>query len=825
MKQEREKPGIMHRERLEKKLAEIWRYPLMVVTAPMGYGKSTAVRTYLDETDMQTVWIGMSFAIETGASSFFWHLLVKCLAKYQPDLAQSLAQKGFPTDSIGIYNVVEELQNFPWERESVLVIDDYQFVENNQINALMARLAAAEIPKLHIILITRKLPDLPLVELKMKGLCYVIKTGDLTFTEEEVNAYLDGISFNGGEEIRRELIECANGWITSVYLLARNWSDGFHFAPIYSMLKHSMFEQLDESAQQLLLRLSVFDIFTVEQAAYVLEQPNVGAELEKLYLDNAFIDTIGDERFCIHQIFRNFLRKECTYHAVDLTRLYLRMGDWYYGKRNYVLAYQNWLSARAYDRVLSSLEGAQNVEILPAEEKLMFQVFGYVEQEEFCRYPLSTLKYVTYLAMGGYRGVASRILEQLQEYYSDHSHPTYNRNQLQGEFHVAKAMLNLNDISCVEQELSLAKEAMGEKGSLLYNRETRPPCCTPEFSFAFFSRSGTYQDTVRRLGAALENGIQATASGAGCAELVQAEYALETGHFDQAEEMAKASIERAQRYGQDWVCVSAKFALARLYILQRRMDEAQDILDYFAYLQGRPIDPGLYGQIQASIGYLYGVLGEVENIPGTFSSGDMSRYRNDGIESAFAYLVCEKAFLLEGEYRELEKRANFFQEKYNNCGCQLGLIHHRLIMAVVKNRLQEPERGAQELEETLDLAMRDGVILPFIESAASMHELLTPEVVNRRPEFWSRVMAYVNAAAQPQQHTVGRCGLLSTREVEIMLLMEKGKRQKEIAGLLYISPNTVKKHMENIYRKLNVNNKTLALKEFQKLQRHIEPER
>ena len=181
------------------------------------------------------------------------------------------------------------------------------------------------------------------------------------------------------------------------------------------------------------------------------------------------------------------------------------------------------------------------------------------------------------------------------------------------------------------------------------------------------------------------------------------------------------------------------------------------------------------------------------------------------------YLVCERAFLLEEEYEELERRARVFQNQYDNSRSQLGLIHHHIILAVARERLFGPERGQAELDRAMELARPDRVILPFIENARSLRRLLTPQVQNAAPEFWSKVLAFVDAAEQPQQHTVGRCGLLSAREAEIMYLMEKGKRQREIAELLYISPNTVKKHMENIYRKLNVNNKTLALKEFQKI--------
>jgi len=52
---------------------------------------------------------------------------------------------------------------------------------------------------------------------------------------------------------------------------------------------------------------------------------------------------------------------------------------------------------------------------------------------------------------------------------------------------------------------------------------------------------------------------------------------------------------------------------------------------------------------------------------------------------------------------------------------------------------------------------------------------------------------------------------LTRREREILSLMAKGKINKEIAALLYISPETVKKHVQNIYVKLGVHNKIEAL--------------
>lgn len=54
-------------------------------------------------------------------------------------------------------------------------------------------------------------------------------------------------------------------------------------------------------------------------------------------------------------------------------------------------------------------------------------------------------------------------------------------------------------------------------------------------------------------------------------------------------------------------------------------------------------------------------------------------------------------------------------------------------------------------------------------------------------------------------------GGLGRRELEVLLELEKGKTNVEIAATLYVSPRTVGKHLERIYRKLGVTNRTEAV--------------
>ena len=53
---------------------------------------------------------------------------------------------------------------------------------------------------------------------------------------------------------------------------------------------------------------------------------------------------------------------------------------------------------------------------------------------------------------------------------------------------------------------------------------------------------------------------------------------------------------------------------------------------------------------------------------------------------------------------------------------------------------------------------------------------------------------------------------LTAREREVLQLVSEGKRNNDIAQELWVSPSTVRKHLENIYAKLGVNTRTAAVR-------------
>ena len=90
------------------------------------------------------------------------------------------------------------------------------------------------------------------------------------------------------------------------------------------------------------------------------------------------------------------------------------------------------------------------------------------------------------------------------------------------------------------------------------------------------------------------------------------------------------------------------------------------------------------------------------------------------------------------------------------------------------------------------------------EGGAPMSSQIARKVVN----------AFQAKPAGPGGTPTKPLGILSNRENEILELLAQGMLYKEIAARLFISQETVRKHVYHIYEKMHVNNRVEAINKF-----------
>ncbi|MCU0432082.1 MAG: response regulator transcription factor [Bacteroidia bacterium] len=84
------------------------------------------------------------------------------------------------------------------------------------------------------------------------------------------------------------------------------------------------------------------------------------------------------------------------------------------------------------------------------------------------------------------------------------------------------------------------------------------------------------------------------------------------------------------------------------------------------------------------------------------------------------------------------------------------------------------------------------------------------------PSIARKALQLLRNAPQPQPTAQTETFDLSKRELEILEKIAEGQNYQQIADVLFVSPKTVRKHIENIYRKLQVHNKMEAVQKAKK---------
>lgn len=166
-----------------------------------------------------------------------------------------------------------------------------------------------------------------------------------------------------------------------------------------------------------------------------------------------------------------------------------------------------------------------------------------------------------------------------------------------------------------------------------------------------------------------------------------------------------------------------------------------------------------------------------------------------------------------------------------------GNVLEMLILQALAYHMQQEEIQALSiLAQAVRIAEPEGYIRIFVDEGAPMQFLLSrlKDIEQRPPHYLDTVLVAFQrgketlSTGSQEPGTVSVIGIssgqcaehkimqslaetLSTREIEVLQLMEKGKSNQEIAKDLVIATNTAKRHVSNIFIKLGVNSRLQAV--------------
>ena len=245
---------LTQRPRLDACLDEALRshIPLVLVTAPAGFGKSTLVSAWLRRQEIPSTWLSLDSSDNEPGQ--FLSYFVGALQRHNPLLGQTQInriQTAGVADSEAVYSdvincLINEIADLP--SPFILAIDDCHVLKDQTVLRLLNSLIEYQPPQLRLVLLSREDLPLPLSRLRVRKKIVEIRQADLQFIPEEAADFLRegmGITQLTQEEIL-VLDRRTEGWIAGLQLAGlsiKSDPDPSHFIrslyrqrPLYSGL-------------------------------------------------------------------------------------------------------------------------------------------------------------------------------------------------------------------------------------------------------------------------------------------------------------------------------------------------------------------------------------------------------------------------------------------------------------------------------------------------------------------------------------------------------------------------------------------------------------
>ncbi|MBP1925325.1 LuxR family maltose regulon positive regulatory protein [Sedimentibacter acidaminivorans] len=803
---------ILNRYNVNNELKEIMNYPLTIATAPMGYGKSTAVREFLSLNKIEHIWIPLNESAKN--TGYFWSLLINRISEVNKKLGNILDGLGFPQDSMQKTRIMDTLISYSPDKDFILVLDDYQFSENDNLNGLLEMLAKQSIPNLHLVIISRYLLKIDLTELIVKNLVYKIDQNTFRFNDKDVQQYFSNMSISINKEKINQIQNIADGWVAALYLIYRGLYDGIpleNITAIQDLLKNALYEHYNSETKKALCALSVINNFTIELAVYSTGIESIRDIIDDLCRENAFIQLdLRTNTYTIHNVFRSFLKNEANKVGIDIKEICRNAGNWYLQKHDIDQAFYYLFLGEDYISMLKELE-RPSLYIKANDRPMMFYYFNSIPKTDKDNHPIAYLKFILMFIITGDKKLGIELLKQFENEMPYKNYKEQEELEIRAAIHLIKVFLSFNNLELMLQHTDSVLNLLKGNASIISSHQGPFSFGSPHLTYIYYKESGSFKKIAEM---PLEKYAKASGgAGLGSEALCSAEYALETGDFNQVEVNALRTIYQARPKNQTSMVVCATFTIARLYLYQNKYQEALQMLNDLNDEVSSNIESILLNTYDLCLGYIYACTGDYEKIPSWIKKGDMSMNSLLMQGAVFSYVVYGKALILSKKWSKSEALCETFNSYFSIFNNQLGFLHNYIHLSIAVFKRGNIEKSIIWLKKALFIGQADNIVMPFAENGCNLLPIL--KYFNKCDEIDMEYISkltllctnYSDIISKPSFHN----NLLTSRETEILKLIAKGMSRSEISKKLFISTATVRTHIQNIYIKLEVNKKSDAL--------------
>ncbi len=378
----------VHRQRLLEQMTQSRQQPLILVSAPAGYGKSVLTSCWLKESDWPGAWLSLdeddndlrTFLI------YFLSAIQNTMPGALPKTGELLNAAVLPPLAVMAATLTNELDQI--EDDFILVLDDFHVIQEKSIHDLITSLLRHPPLAMHLVVVARQDPFLPISTLRAENQLCEIRSQDLCFAADETTLYLKHTLNKEIDQTTAALwTERTEGWVTGLRLAALamigredleadipGLPEDSHRVREY--LFNEVLSQQSPIIRNYLLATSILNRFCAPLCeAVCLEAATPGSRkingwefVARLNSDNMFIIPLDTDNhwFRYHHLFQKLLKHQLgRYHsAQEIAELHSRASRWFEAQGLVKEAISHALAAGDVVRAAESLEANRDEEFL-----------------------------------------------------------------------------------------------------------------------------------------------------------------------------------------------------------------------------------------------------------------------------------------------------------------------------------------------------------------------------------------------------------------------------------------------------------------------------
>jgi LuxR family maltose regulon positive regulatory protein len=846
---------------------------LILVSAPAGYGKTTLVSSWLHRTNIPSAWLSLDSS-DNDPNRFLQYLLAALLpiAPGIEDDLLGMLQGIQPAQFENVINLLaNELALFP--KPFVLVLDDFHVLHSEAVLKMLSYLLEHIPPQMHMAILTRTDPPLPLSRLRVRGQLLDIRADQLRFTQAEIASFLNetmGLTLSVNDlsamEARTE------GWIAGLQLAAlsmQGCKDIHSFVSAFTGSHHYVMDYLVEEVLKIqptkvgafLLQTSLLDRLCGPLCEAVVDadttEPVDGqAMLEALEDMNLFAIPLDDERhwYRYHHLFADVLRKRLEHQYPQmLPELHRRASQWYEQNGFLAESINQAIAAGDQERAAHLIEENGCFLLMSGEVATLLNWTDAIDfQSE--THPWLAIQKAWALALTGDLNRVEPTLQAPEKLLSPLD-PTDEVRTMQGTIAAARANC-ANSRGDTHSAAEYARQALELLPNCSFISQSIRSVATSILGDASWV-NGNLEEAIQAYIEAIQIGREANnlnmviIANSNIAEILMIQGKLhqaadtytqslqmavrpdgqrsplaakifaglgrisyEWNRLDDAEQNIRQCIELSRIWGDIGQQAYACAIQARLEQARNNPEKAQEAMREAELLIGEhPLSPHWSIQVMADLARVWLAQGNLERLSQRIQKRGLKIKDEIPYQREGEYLLLLRMLLVQGDHEAAIILSNRLLQQAEATGQMRLAIEILILQALALQGKKETEQALAALERALSLAQPEGYVRIFLDEGEAMTRLLcqaqSRQVGSSYAADLLSKIGGISGMTQPSMQLLSEP--LTAREMEVLKLINAGSSNQEIAEKLVISIPTVKRHISNIYTKLGVKSRTQAL--------------